>query len=99
VSDPRLTASLLDAWRTADRASEAARAAASQAAEAAAAAQAATEQASLAAQAAQAAAVAAKAVSDAASSMLVSRDDEAARAKAAYLERQQCQLAEADATR
>jgi hypothetical protein len=31
--------------------------------------------------------------------MLVSRDDEAARAKAAYLERQQCQLAEADATR
>lgn len=91
MSDPRLTANLLDAWRSAERASEAARAAAAQAESAAAAAQAATEQADLAARAAQAAAEAAKAVAAAAGANLAAADQEVHRARTAYTDRQEAQ--------
>ena len=91
MSDSTLTANLLEAWRNAERASEAARAAAVQADEAAVAAQTATDQAKRAAEAAQAAAAAARAVAEAAGVTLAAADHEVGRAKEAYLDRQRRQ--------
>jgi hypothetical protein len=91
VSDPTLTANLLDAWRNAERASEAARSAAAQADAAAMAAQTAAEQAKRAAEAAQTAVAAARAVAEAAGVTLAAADVELGRAKEAYLQRQRRQ--------
>ena len=91
MSDSTLTANLLEAWRNAERASEAARTAAAQAEEASTAAQTATEQAKRAAEAAQAAADAARAVAEAAGVTLAAADKEVGRAKEAYLDRQRRQ--------